>query len=745
MNNLSRSCPPFLPCEIWSHIVQKGNISIQDAQHLRLVCKDIQILPSCVPVPISFSIDRMSANGFLEAIKWVMSDKNAKFFMSIRSMDWAAINGRLDMVKWFCEENMKRFGYRFECIESAMNMASKGGHLSIMEWIVEKAKIDDLNTLVSNSNSRSNKYTPIKALDNAATNGDKAIFEWIVSEYGIKSPLPVSCFYKALSNGHLELSRWLYDHIDKSILNANVNAVDHIYFNSFAYFKDLVVIRRQKDVYEWLCEQNLADFHSWGLTAAQYGHLDLLKDICLKKKDIDVVWLMDSAIRSGQFEVVSWINEEYEVDIDYARMIACNGYTMTTDFIIWMIEKFIECIEKERRDRDKKKESKDTRDPSPETELLTQDSIDSIICHLIAASGNVGVMSWYKAIRENKAPSYNDNIEDIPSTDSTEDYDEYSSAFTPSSSYSPLEERHIPEKGGSEENDANIFSIPPLTLSIALSFGHIDFVRFLLESCQVDEQSVNFEAFIIIDFIIDEYCDIDTLEYWVMICMRNKKRALYTCAAIDNAAKYGRQDIIEWILENKDRLHFILTQVLVIEIQVVEGENWGEHENEEGMPLEDVQVGLPLEDVQVGLPLEDVQVGLPQVGQPLEQRLQPYSRNAMDDAAENGHLHILKYFHERLGKENCVCSHRAMDKAAGNGHHDCVQWLHQNRDEGCSSRAIERALQNGRIDMIQWLNKYRHDACYRESALNRISQTTQCDEDIEMMKEWIINNCKKID
>ena len=59
---------------------------------------------------------------------------------------------------------------------------------------------------------------------------------------------------------------------------------------------------------------------------------------------------------------------------------------------------------------------------------------------------------------------------------------------------------------------------------------------------------------------------------------------------------------------------------------------------------------------------------------------------AMDRAAKNGHLEVIKWLHH-----NCTecCTESAMNNAAENGHLNIMKWLHENRTEGYTHWAIQ--------------------------------------------------------
>lgn len=76
--------------------------------------------------------------------------------------------------------------------------------------------------------------------------------------------------------------------------------------------------------------------------------------------------------------------------------------------------------------------------------------------------------------------------------------------------------------------------------------------------------------------------------------------------------------------------------------------------------------------------------------------------DAMDLAAGNGHLGVVKWLHETSSRTE-RCTTDAMDYAIENGHIDVVKWLHENRSEGYTMDGITKAIQSGRIDTVTWL------------------------------------------
>ncbi|ETK87251.1 hypothetical protein F441_08441 [Phytophthora nicotianae CJ01A1] len=92
--------------------------------------------------------------------------------------------------------------------------------------------------------------------------------------------------------------------------------------------------------------------------------------------------------------------------------------------------------------------------------------------------------------------------------------------------------------------------------------------------------------------------------------------------------------------------------------------------------------------------------------------------DAMDMAASNGHLEIVQWLHEN---RNEGCTSNAMDFAAQHGHLKVVQWLHSNRKEGATHYAIDNAATYGHLDVIQWLHFYRDEGCSQSAVVNALN------------------------
>ena len=96
----------------------------------------------------------------------------------------------------------------------------------------------------------------------------------------------------------------------------------------------------------------------------------------------------------------------------------------------------------------------------------------------------------------------------------------------------------------------------------------------------------------------------------------------------------------------------------------------------------------------------------------ISNNIEKLTTDAMDIAASNGDLPIVKWLHYNR-KEGCTTF--AMDWAASYGHLDVVKWLHHNRKEGCTCRAIDYAASNGHIEIVKWLHDNRKEGFSKDS------------------------------
>lgn len=88
------------------------------------------------------------------------------------------------------------------------------------------------------------------------------------------------------------------------------------------------------------------------------------------------------------------------------------------------------------------------------------------------------------------------------------------------------------------------------------------------------------------------------------------------------------------------------------------------------------------------------------------------STDAMDEAALNGHQHVVEWLHHNRDEG---CTFNAMDGAAFQNHLDVLMWLHHHRSEGCSTVAMDAAAESGFLRIVIWLHANRFEGCTPEA------------------------------
>ncbi|CAN0327464.1 unnamed protein product, partial [Phaeothamnion confervicola] len=80
-----------------------------------------------------------------------------------------------------------------------------------------------------------------------------------------------------------------------------------------------------------------------------------------------------------------------------------------------------------------------------------------------------------------------------------------------------------------------------------------------------------------------------------------------------------------------------------------------------------------------------------------------WSRQAMDDAAGEGNLEVVKWLHAHRREG---CTRALLTRAAGGGHLRVVEWCHANQMEGDIGAAIDAAAANGHYNVVDWLRTH---------------------------------------
>ncbi|KAL2917042.1 mitochondrial Homoaconitase [Polyrhizophydium stewartii] len=93
----------------------------------------------------------------------------------------------------------------------------------------------------------------------------------------------------------------------------------------------------------------------------------------------------------------------------------------------------------------------------------------------------------------------------------------------------------------------------------------------------------------------------------------------------------------------------------------------------------------------------------------------PASVEAMNTAAERGHLEVLQYVYEHhLGFD---CTQSGIIKAAAGGHTDVVAFLVQHHPQVPFTTLIKRACENGHMDLVMWIMSHSPESATPEDLL----------------------------
>ncbi|EGG22317.1 hypothetical protein DFA_04435 [Cavenderia fasciculata] len=97
-----------------------------------------------------------------------------------------------------------------------------------------------------------------------------------------------------------------------------------------------------------------------------------------------------------------------------------------------------------------------------------------------------------------------------------------------------------------------------------------------------------------------------------------------------------------------------------------------------------------------------------------EHRIEGATPDALDWASEEGHIEVVKFLSEHRSEG---ASTSAMNGAARNGHIEIVKYLHFNRSEGCTRSAIQSVCEKGLLEIASFLINVRNEKCDEELLL----------------------------
>ncbi|KAF1795508.1 Ankyrin repeat-containing domain [Phytophthora cactorum] len=107
--------------------------------------------------------------------------------------------------------------------------------------------------------------------------------------------------------------------------------------------------------------------------------------------------------------------------------------------------------------------------------------------------------------------------------------------------------------------------------------------------------------------------------------------------------------------------------------------------------------------------------------------------SAMNGAAGNGHLEIVKWLHRtrdevvpRTLPGTGTFAPETMDIAAQIGHLPIVRWLHENRSEGCTTCALDSAASNSHLSVVLFLLEHRNEGFSSNAMVAAQNIEVQC-------------------
>lgn len=164
-------------------------------------------------------------------------------------------------------------------------------------------------------------------------------------------------------------------------------------------------------------------------------------------------------------------------------------------------------------------------------------------------------------------------------------------------------------------------------------------------------------------------------------------------------AAHGNLDIIEWLVENSDRVAHSHELDFAVECGDLEVIKWLHENTDVGCSESAMDTAAEYGQLQI---LEWLQ----------ENRTEGCTEVAMDCAAKEDNLEIVQWLHDNRTEG---CTHNAMDYAPS---FEMTEWLHWNRSEGCTTLAMDNAAERGDVETLLFLHAYRSEGCTIQTAVN---------------------------
>ena len=239
----------------------------------------------------------------------------------------------------------------------------------------------------------------------------------------------------------------------------------------------------------------------------------------------------------------------------------------------------------------------------------------------------------------------------------------------------------------------NIYELTHYFIDIATGYDHLDVVKYLYEiGCRHSTFAMDNAS---------EHGYIDTVKFL------HEKGMFCTEQAMDEAAKNGHLHVIKWLYENISNIPVKYALNLAASEGHFEVVKWL-YENISNIWYSKAAINNAITNGHLEI-----------AKYLLENDCGSYYEYSFISAAGNGHLHILKWYHEDL-KHNKIDGN-CLNIAAKNNHLDIIKYICENIRLVGNNSAINYAAFGGHLRIIQWLCENRINSDYNE-ALNKASE-----------------------
>ncbi|GMF26109.1 unnamed protein product [Phytophthora fragariaefolia] len=268
--------------------------------------------------------------GHVHVLKWMTEREDGRGPWKAdfdNALQIAASRGHLDVVKWLFERGTdwhtlweipeEKTDYiektwRYEhCTSEALSLAAEQDHLEVVQWIYNTRTdtCSDYENPISSAVAGGNleiarwlyktngKRCSALSIDTAAENGHLQVLEWLHSNNLFTCT--GASMEGVAGNGHFEVMKWLHRTQHESCSPGSLYSA---------------VNSGNVELVEWLYENFYTRCHRFvprmsATTAAEHGHLDVLKWLHAHFPDCFDCYDMAAASENGHMDVVTWLHE----------------------------------------------------------------------------------------------------------------------------------------------------------------------------------------------------------------------------------------------------------------------------------------------------------------------------------------------------------------------------------------------------------------------------------------------------